>query len=104
MNPYIWSLETKQRLITYWKQFDYVLFFPAEIWVDDTYYTELNVELPDLKLYDRTQKDIQTILYDVSSRSGILAARLHVLRLAKLLNIPFEALVYQEKIKTFLGE
>jgi polysaccharide pyruvyl transferase WcaK-like protein len=104
VNPYIWSSETKQRLIQYWKQFDYVLFFPAELWVDDTYYNELKVALPDLMLYDRTKNDIQTILYDVSTRSGVLAARLHVLRLAKLLNIPFEALVYQEKIKTFLGE
>lgn len=104
VNPYIWSPETKKRLLTHWKQFDYVLFFPAEIGVDDQYYTELKNDLPELQLYDRTAKDIQTILYDVSTRSGVLAARLHVLRLAKLLNIPFEALVYQEKIKTFLGE
>lgn len=104
VNPYIWSWETKDSLVHFWKQFDYILFFPAELWVDDTFFNELKTQLPDLQLYDRTQKDIHTIIYDVSTRSGVLAARLHVLRLAKLLNIPFEALVYQEKIKTFLGE
>jgi polysaccharide pyruvyl transferase WcaK-like protein len=70
--------------------------------VDDRFFTELAEAIPDLQLYDRTQYSLEQICAQVASCSGVIAARLHVLRMAKLLRLPFNPLVYQEKISTFL--
>lgn len=103
-NPYIRSSETKQKLITFADGADNVLYFPAEIGVDDRFYNELAVQIPGLVLYDRTTHTLAEICSDITRCSGVMAARLHVLWLAKLLHIPFEPLVYQEKISTFLEQ
>lgn len=103
-NPYIRSSETKQKLITFAQGVDHVLYFPAEVGVDDTFYDELATQIPRLVLYDRTKYTLAEICQDMSRCSQVMAARLHVLWLAKLLHIPFEPLVYQEKISTFLEQ
>ncbi len=104
VNPYIRSPETKDRLVAYTNSFTSSLFFPAEIGVDNTFFDALIAEIPHLTLYDRTQYSLETICRTVASCSGVMWARLHVLWLAYLLHIPFEALVYQEKISTFLEQ
>jgi len=103
-NPYIRSSETKQKLISFAQGADNVLYFPAEIGVDDRFYDELATQIPGLVLYNRTAYTLADICHDIARCSGVMAARLHVLWLAKLLHIPFEPLVYQEKISTFLEQ
>lgn len=103
-NPYIWSAETKQKLISFARNSPHAYYFPAEIGVDDQFFDELASEIPWLVYYDRTQYALPQICQYISFFSGVIAARLHVLRLAKLLHIPFEPLVYQEKISTFLEQ
>jgi polysaccharide pyruvyl transferase WcaK-like protein len=101
-NPYIWSNETKQELIAYAARHEHAIYFPAELGVDDTFFAELAEAIPGLTLYDRTDHSLAEICAKVAGCSGVIAARLHVLRMAKLLRLPFKPLVYQEKISTFL--
>ncbi len=101
-NPYIRSHDTKQKLIHTALPFTHCYYFPGERGVDDQFFDELHEALPELVLYDRTTHSLWEICSDMAVCSHALAARLHVLWLAKLLHIPFEPLVYQEKISTFL--
>jgi polysaccharide pyruvyl transferase WcaK-like protein len=101
-NPYIWSEETKQQLIVYAARHEQAIYFPAELGVDDRFIAELQQAIPSLQLYDRTKYSLTEICAKVAGCSGVIAARLHVLRMAKLLRLPFKPLVYQEKISTFL--
>lgn len=103
VNPYIWSTATKEKIVNYTSSYTHALYFPAEIGKDDQYFSELQHDIPFLIYYDWTQKSLQEVWTDLQVCSGAIAARLHVLRIAKLLGIPFEALVYQEKISTFLA-
>lgn len=104
VNPYIRSQATKKKLIEYATQYSQAYFFPAEMWVDDRFFSELAAAIPWLTLYDRTAYSLEEICKEMAACTGVMAARLHVLRLAKLLHIPFEPLVYQEKISTFLEQ
>lgn len=45
-NPYIWSPETKQKLISFARNSPHAYYFPAEIGVDDQFFDELASEIP----------------------------------------------------------
>lgn len=105
-NPYIWSLETKQKILQYitqWK-YDRVVYFPAELTIDAPMYEELVVDCSTLERYDWTSKDLAQITALFASASWGIAARLHVLLLLKHYGVPYTALVYQEKITKILWD
>lgn len=104
INPYIRSDETKHTLVQLAERYTGAnfRFFPAEYGVDDRFMDELTTIFPNLDLFDRQGMHIQEIVEQLSSFSFGIAARLHVLVVLQRLGIPFEPLVYQEKITTFL--
>jgi polysaccharide pyruvyl transferase WcaK-like protein len=104
VNPYIRSEETKRKIVLYVAQYPTVqpIFFSAEAGVDDVFFDELLVALPSLQRYDWTGKSMQEICDFFCCCACGIAARLHVLLLLRWAKVPFEALVYQEKISTFL--
>lgn len=104
VNPYIRSEETKRKILLYVAQHPTLqpVFFSAEAWVDDVFFDELRIALPSLQRYDWTDKSMQEICDFFACCARGIAARLHVLLLLRWAKVPFEALVYQEKISTFL--
>ena len=103
-NPYIWSAETKQKIINYCSQgwYDSLIYFPAELTIDAPMYNELLKELPNLIWYDRTAESLKTIALLFASASWWIAARLHVLILLQFYWVEYTPLVYQEKITKIL--
>jgi len=104
INPYIRSAETKEKLrqIAKTHRGESFRFFPAEYGVDDRYLDELKQLFPNIQLFDWQNMHIDQIVKQISTFSFGVAARLHVLVLLRFLQIPFEPLIYQEKITTFL--
>lgn len=86
------QLVKKQQNVVYY-------FFSAALWSDDKMFALVQKYVPWLQRYDRTQDSLAAILWFFQWASFVLAARLHVLLVAKYFKVPFQALVYQEKIE-----
>lgn len=104
VNPYIRNETTKQRIVGFVHETGAkdVLYFPAEIGVDDQFFGDLQNAIPQMERLERTTLSLSQICQTVMHCRRWIAARLHVLLLLRRLEIPMQALVYQEKIQTFL--
>lgn len=104
-NPYIWSHETEQKIIAYTQKWNYdrLIYIPAELTIDAPMYESLKKHLPNLIRYDRTHHTLEEITTLIASSSWWIAARLHILILLDYYWIPYQPLVYQEKITKILG-
>lgn len=104
-NPYIWSKETEQKIIAYTKQknYDRLVYIPAEVTIDTPMYISLKKSLPELIWYDWTQYTLEETTSLIASASWWIAARLHILILLDYYWVSYQPLVYQEKITKILG-
>ncbi len=85
----------KQQVSDFW-------FVPCDTEHDTACYHQLKTNIPSLQYYDRTKQDIPSIMTFFSSAQAAIGARLHFLLLLKLLWVPFEALVYHDKVRKVL--
>jgi polysaccharide pyruvyl transferase WcaK-like protein len=75
---------------------------PCDINYDTIFFAELKERFPDMILRDWTTCSLdQTLAMLAGARFGI-GARLHFLYVLKVAKVPFEALVYQEKVKKLI--
>lgn len=106
INSYIRNETTKRKITGLKNQFPEAefRFVPAEIGSDDSYILELQALIPSLHIYHRTNHTVQEIGEFIQSFDYWIAARLHILLLLQFFDIPFTALVYQEKIIKMLQD
>lgn len=104
-NPYIWSNETQQKIISYTQKWNYerLIYIPAELTIDAPMYQSLKKHLPELVRYDWTLHSLEEITTLIACASWWIAARLHILILLDYYWVPYQPLVYQEKITKILG-
>ena len=74
-------------------------FFSAALGSDEMMMEKWEALFGSLSFYDWTQHSLEETLLFIKSADFVLAARLHVLLVAQYFNVPFEAIVYQEKIE-----
>lgn len=78
------------------------IYMPCDINYDTIFFAELKERFPDMILRDWTTCSLdQTLAMLAGARFGI-GARLHFLYVLKVAKVPFEALVYQEKVKKLI--
>lgn len=77
-------------------------FVSCDIRHDVTCYHQLKAHIPRLQYYDWTQQDILCIMRFFSAAKAGIGARLHFLLPLQLLWVPFQALVYHDKVKKVL--
>ncbi len=78
------------------------IYFPAAIGSDDLLFGDVKKIIPGLKFYNRTEKGLLENISFLKNAKFVLAARLHVLLVAQYFDVPFNAVIYQEKIKKII--
>jgi polysaccharide pyruvyl transferase WcaK-like protein len=107
LNQHIYSEENLYKVIetiSPFVQTHDVWFFPASVWNDDSdvkIYKDFVQYIPTIKLFMWTEYSLEEIFWFVSHASYALATRLHIILLLQHYWVPFDYLVYQEKIQKF---
>jgi len=79
-------------------------FFPGDTNDDPELYTDLQKLVPRLKYYDRTKVPLLESLHFLRHAKAWLAARLHILYPLKIFWVPFEAIIYKDKVRKLILE
>ena len=101
VNKYLWNEEVidKCRQFVKKNKTTKIYFLPAAWGSDDKLFSEIASLFPSAVLRDRRNYSVEEICSFISWAKAVLAARLHVLLVTQYYNVPFDALVYQEKIE-----
>lgn len=104
IHQHIWSKETHAKILAYCKQHPHLqpVLFPCDMAYDTKFYAILQKDIPNLHLYDRMQHSLQESLAVFAHAAGGIGARLHFLLPLKIYNIPFEPIIYAEKVRKII--
>lgn len=109
IHAHIRTPDTQKKILAFCKKYPHhrLIYVPFDINIqsdinDAIYYEQLKKHLPSLELRDRSHHSLKQTLQLFSSCSAGIGARLHFLYILKVLNKPFEAIVYQEKVKKLI--
>ena len=79
-------------------------FFPGDMVDDIKVYKSLQKDYPEIKLYNWTKYPLLETLSFIQKAKAWLSARLHVLFPLKIFWVPFQALVYKDKVRKLILE
>jgi hypothetical protein len=78
------------------------IFFPCDIQDDLKLFSLLRAEIPELELFDWTKHSLMESLHLFFAAQAGIGARLHFLYPLKIFAIPFEAIVYSDKVRKLI--
>lgn len=92
------------KILTYLQQYpEYTpVFFPCDMHDDKNLFPLLQKHIPKLELYDRTIHSLQETMQLFQSAVWAIGSRLHFLIPCKVYKIPFEAIVYKDKVRKII--
>jgi len=99
-NTKSWNPKTKKDIIDFCKNHanNPKIYFPCDMNDDINCFYELQKDIPDLEIYDRTKNSLWDSLCLFKNSTAAIGARLHFLLPLKIYNKKFIAIKYAEKI------
>ncbi len=101
LTPYLRNDDIKKRIQSLVNTYSWLQWysFPWEIGVDDKRQHEISELVPWIQRFDRSKYSLEETISFLSGATCALASRLHVLVCLHRAGVPYEPVVYQEKIR-----